>query len=32
MAVKTRLSRARFKLRELLSKYYGEKVAEESKP
>ncbi|MCK4726437.1 MAG: sigma-70 family RNA polymerase sigma factor [Anaerolineales bacterium] len=30
MAVKTRLSRARFKLRELLSKYYGEKVAEES--
>ncbi len=30
MAVKTRLSRARFKLRELLSKYFGEKVGEES--
>ena len=30
MAVKTRLSRARFKLRELLSMYFGEKVVKES--
>ena len=30
VAVKTRLSRARFKLRELLSKYFGEKAVEES--
>lgn len=30
VAVKTRLSRARFKLRELLSKYFGQKVVEES--
>lgn len=30
VAVKTRLSRARFKLRELLSKYFGEKAVKES--